>query len=107
VISANGIDPIMSGHQMSRNFSRLRAGNLCVEIKTFQDRTLSFNYELLNLSDNQVVKREQLLDGNRIEFSDLQAGNYQLTLRNISRTIEFAELCLGKVLFKHWVCVMK
>jgi len=86
---------------MSRNFSHPRAGNFCVQIEQFGNGELSLNYELWNLSDNQVVARAPLLQGNdQIVFNDLQAGNYQLTLRNISKNIASAELCPG-ILHNH------
>jgi hypothetical protein len=100
VISVQGMKPITSDNQLSRNFSRPRAGNFCVQIDTFQNKKLSLNYELLNLSDNQVVTRELPLHGNQIKFSDLQAGDYQLTLRNLSMVINSAELCPGMVNFQ-------
>jgi hypothetical protein len=100
LISVQGMKPITSDNQLSRNFSRPRPGNFCVQIDTFQNRKLSLNYELLNFSDNQVVVREPLLKGNQIEFKNLQAGNYQLTLRNLSMVINSAELCPGMVNFQ-------
>jgi hypothetical protein len=106
MFSVRGIKPVTSDNQMSRNFSHPRTGNFCVQIDTFLNRTLSLTYELLNLSDNQVVSRKPLLEGNQIEFEDLQAGDYQLTLRNISEEIISAELCPGIVHFKHRLSMM-
>jgi hypothetical protein len=84
---------------MSRNFSLPRTGNFCVQIDTFGNGGINSDFELLKLSENQVVPREPLLQGNQIEFNDLQAGNYQLTLRNIAMEIVSAELCPGMMQF--------
>ena len=62
---------------------------------------MRLNCELLNLDNNQVEERDIGGEyGNRflkIEFGHLKAGNYKLTLRNISNNIYNVQLCPGKV----------
>jgi hypothetical protein len=94
---------------MSRNYLHPRAESFCVQIQKNSGEDLRLQYELLNLVNNQVEghghlgKNEENINVTKIEFGHLQAGNYQLTLRNISHEILSVELCPGRVHFK--ICV--
>jgi hypothetical protein len=96
------ISPTKEDNEMSRNYFHPRAGNFCVQIKKYYLTTLRLNCELLNLGNNQVVEALDIGGKNRnrffkIEFGHLKAGNYKLTLRNISNDIDNVQLCPGKV----------
>lgn len=98
-------------NQMSRLFSHPRAGDFCLEIiKKLTTEELGFHYDLLNLANNQVacqgLLRRNDSNRNKIKFGHLEAGEYKVTLRNISRgTYTSAELCPGLVNFEHGVTV--
>jgi hypothetical protein len=85
---------------MSRNFTHPRAGNFCIQVEKYDRRKMILYYELLHLDKNKVEKQGHLhnhktIESTKIEFGYLQAGNYQLTLRNISTDILSVELCPG------------
>jgi hypothetical protein len=73
---------------MSRNFSYLRSGNFCVDIREYGSFDLKLKFELLNLGNNQVeIQGHMDRHVNKrlqINVGPLEAGNYRLTLTNIS-----------------------
>jgi hypothetical protein len=83
---------------MSRNFTHTRTGRLNFQIKKnywihwHQSRG---HYELLNLDNNKVECDGYMRTTDDIEFRDLQAGNYQLTLQNIPTDILTVDLWTG------------
>jgi hypothetical protein len=94
-------------NSMSRNFYHHRAGNFCIQIWTFHWEELRFHHEMLNLDDNLVKFRGQVeinkqFEWVKIKFGHLEAGNYQLTLRNISEEIYSVEMCPGMAQFEHF-----
>jgi hypothetical protein len=101
-------------NQMSRNFTHPRTGKFCYQIEHASfDRNFKFHFELLNLDKNQL-ESEGLFEKNEIYWSpdsiefiniaQLKAGNYQLTLKNISADELFVGLCSGMVsYFKHFL----
>jgi hypothetical protein len=101
-------------NQMSRNFNHPRTGHLCYQIgQTNNFGRFKLHYELLNLDKNQV-ESEGLVEKNEVYWSpesiefiniaQLKAGNYQLTLKNISADDLFVGLCSGMVsYFKHFL----
>jgi hypothetical protein len=95
------IRPTKEDNEMSRKYFHPRAGNFCVRIMKYSRTTLRLNCELLNLDNNQVEARDIGGEyGNgffKIKFGLLKAGNYKLTLRNISNDIYNVQLCPGKV----------
>jgi hypothetical protein len=95
------ITPTKEYNEMSRNYFHPRAGKFCVQIRK-NSRTIRLNCELLNLDSNQVEARD-IEDKSekmffKIEFGHLKAGNYKLTIKNISKNdIYNVQLCSGKV----------
>jgi len=97
IIAAYNLKPTNADNQISRNFSHLRPGNFCVEILKFKSYDLEFKFELLNLGNNQV-EIQGLMDRRvnkwlQINVGPLEAGNYQLTLTNISDVFSSVRLC--------------
>jgi hypothetical protein len=100
---------------MSRNISHPRTGKFCYQIECDDlERNLKMHYQLLNLDENQVESEGLVdLDSNQtnwnyrfIKIAKLRAGNYQLTLKNISADGFFVGLCSGMVLyFEHRVFI--
>jgi hypothetical protein len=96
---------------MSKNFTHPRTGKLCFQLEhtNVDRRGLKMHYELLNLDENQVESRG-LVEINEtfwsyhefINIAKLKAGNYQLTLKNISTSanILFVGLCPGMLYFE-------
>jgi hypothetical protein len=105
------ISPTQDFNQMSRNFSHPRTGKLCFKIlqSISHDKTFKFHYELLNLDENLIVESRQLVDNSSsiwmsdefITIAQLKAGNYQLTLKNISADTYFVRMCSGMLNFEH------
>jgi hypothetical protein len=96
---------------MSKNFTHPRTGKLCFQLEhtNVDRRGLNMHYELLNLDENQVESRglveKYKFYWNRygfINIAKLKAGNYQLTLKNISTSanILFVGLCPGMLYFE-------
>lgn len=83
---------------MSKNFSQPRAGKFCVVVE--MDRIPErFNYELLNLNNNQVETLGHTHDiaGDdsllrQLKFDYLPAGKYQLTFKNIPWSITMSNI---------------
>jgi hypothetical protein len=99
------IKPTKADNQMRRNFSHPRSGNFCIKIEQLQFKNLKLHYKLLNLDSNLVegqgrVEKNQLLI--EIAFGVLRAGNYQLTLQDISQDILVADLCSSKSHFMNY-----
>jgi hypothetical protein len=95
---------------MSRNFSHPRGGNFCVQIMQLEKEKSIYQYNLFNFDTNQV-QHQGLHQNNEterqilIDFGHLEAGNYHLTLRNISsRGLTSVELCPGMVRFLKTMC---
>lgn len=63
---------------------------------------LKYDYELLNLDTQKVHTSGQLDNRNestsalKVEFKDVQPGNYQLTYKNIGGYISYIDQCAGK-----------
>jgi hypothetical protein len=63
---------------------------------------LKSDYELLNLDTKKVQtagtldKRTESSSVLKVEFKDVQPGNYQLTYKNISGFVSYIDLCPGK-----------
>jgi hypothetical protein len=82
---------------MSKNFYHPRTGKFCYQIdRADLEMNLKLHYQLLNLNQNQV-ESEGLVDLDSkqtdwqyqfINIAQLKAGNYQLTLKNISASAE-------------------
>jgi hypothetical protein len=104
------ISPTQDFNQMSRNFTHPRTGKLCFQIE-HDDIVgkLKFHYELLNVDENQVessgLVEKSEFTWSRDEFisiAKLKAGNYQLSLKNISTSTKIlsAGLCPGMLYFE-------
>jgi hypothetical protein len=94
---------------MSRNFSQPRAGKFCIQIPKYELGEFKLHYELLNLKNNQLEGRNILQKNKKmnlviIEFGLLQAGNYQITLKNVSTDILPVEQCSGMV---HFITILR
>lgn len=103
--AVNAVSSLAETNSLSKNFTQPRAGKFCVQINGYFVRELY--YELRNWRNNKVDTTGNLhktANWIRVEFDHLQAGDYQLTFRNISEIIEFIELCPGmKInLFRIW-----
>jgi hypothetical protein len=105
------ISPTQDFNQMSRNFTHPRTGELCFKSEHTNDYgDIKFHYELLNLVCNQV-EIEGFFEADiseRDEFiniAKLKAGNYQLTLKNISTSTNIfsVRLCPGMLYFEYTV----
>jgi hypothetical protein len=97
-------------NQMSRNFSHPRTGKFCYQIEQANaDRSFKLNYELLNLDENRVESGGLVdVDSHQTDWSDrfiniakLKAGNYQLTLKNISADTFSVKPCSGMLYYEH------
>jgi hypothetical protein len=91
-------------NEMSRKISHAKAGNFCVRSQTFAWGNSTLQFELLNLNDNreQVNKEINLREDYpygwaKINFGHVQAGQYQLTIRNLSsQALLIVDGCPGK-----------
>jgi hypothetical protein len=93
------IKPKKDDNQMSKNFLHPKDDDFCLHIRKYVKRELKFYYKLLNLDNNQV--QEDYLDKNEnengieINIGFLQAGNYQITIKNVSKDVILGvELCM-------------
>jgi hypothetical protein len=92
---------------MSRTISHAKAGNFCVRSQTFAWGNSTLQFELLNLNNNreQVNKEINLREDYpygwaQINFGHVQAGQYQLTIRNLSmKALLIVEGCPGMLHF--------
>jgi hypothetical protein len=97
-IAVHPLVPTAPDNEMSRNISQLTAGTLCVEI--YSHDNLTGKFELLNLDTKGLetsVRVNNTDSGEtRLEFDNLQPGNYQLFFRNIQREIHHIQLFPSK-----------
>jgi hypothetical protein len=98
MFAAWDVKPTKADNQISRNFSHPRPGNFCVIVLTFRSHDLEFQFELLNLGNNQVEIQghtdRSINKHCQINVGPLEAGNYRLTLTNISNVFSSVQPCL-------------
>jgi hypothetical protein len=108
------ISPTQEFNQMSKNFTLPRTEKFCYQIdRADYKMNLKLQYQLLNLNENQV-ESEGLVDLDSkqtdwnyqfINIAQLKAGNYQLTLKNISASADTFSMgpCSGILYFERSV----
>jgi hypothetical protein len=93
-------------NEMSRQISHAKTGNFCVRSQTFAWGNSTLQFELLNLDNNQVQVKELHLKekfpygSHTNDFGQVQAGQYQLTIRNLSsQALLIVDGCPGMYIY--------
>lgn len=100
------LEPLFKNNKMSRNFTHRISGKFCVQINwdsgeaLFNSANLTRQFEVKNWVTGRKVPAAKVTTPSinyyhKIKFNHLDAGEYQITLQDVTQKITDVDLCPG------------